>query len=125
DGKTLLKAVADGGVKIPVGTDSPQVFSVAGFSIHRELVAMEAAGVRNLQILQSATKVVGEYLSGTDKFGLVAPGHRADLVLLSANPLEDVRHVSAREGVMLRGRWIPEAEIQEKLREIGGRRTED
>src|SRR5690606_27404202 len=58
--KTLLKALADGGVKILFGTDSPQVFSVPGFSIHRELVAMADAGVPNLEILQSATKVVGE-----------------------------------------------------------------
>jgi len=123
--KTLLKALADGGVKILFGTDSPQVFSVPGFSIHRELAAMAAAGMSNLEILQSATKVVGEYLSESDRFGLVAPGHRADLVLLTANPLDDVRHVSAREGVMLRGRWIPESEIQEKLGEIGGRKTED
>src|SRR5690606_31072692 len=117
--KTLLKALADGGVKILFGTDSPQVFSVSCFSIHREAVATADAGVRKLVILQSSTEVVGDYLSGTDNFGLVGPGHRADLVLLSANPLEGVSPVGGREGVMLRGRWFPEAEIQEKLREIG------
>ena len=116
--QVLLQALDAGGVKILFGTDAPQIFSVPGFSIHREFAAMKAAGMTNLAILQSATKTVGEYLAATDRFGLVAPGHRADLLLLAGNPLEDLAHASRREGVMLRGRWIPEKEIQERLTAI-------
>src|SRR5690606_27769961 len=85
--KILLKALADGGVRILFGTDAPQVFSVPGFSIHREMKAMADAGLSNYTILASATRNVGEYYKDVDTFGQVAPGHRADLVLLAGNPL--------------------------------------
>lgn len=116
--RVLLKALADGGVKILFGTDAPQQFSVPGFSIHREMKAMQAAGMTSFAILQSATKNVGEYYQNVDTFGLVAPGHRADLVLLTGDPLRDLGHVARRAGVMVRGKWIPEAEIQRRLAAI-------
>ena len=53
-----------------------------------------------------------------DDFGTVAPGRRADLVLLNANPLEDVANFADRAGVMVHGKWIPEEEIQARLAEI-------
>jgi adenine deaminase len=79
---------------------------------------MKDAGMSNFQILQSATKNVGDYYQAVDKFGQVGPGHRADLVLLSANPIDDLGHIAKREGVMVRGRWIAEAEIQSRLQKM-------
>lgn len=116
--KVLLKALADGGVRILFGTDSPQQFSVPGFSIHRELQAMKHAGMSNFAILQSATKNVGEYEKARDAFGVVAKGQRADLLLLTADPLANLTAVAQRAGVMVRGKWIPEAEIQVRLEKI-------
>jgi hypothetical protein len=116
--KVLLKALADGGVNIIFGTDAPQQFSVPGFSIHRELRAMREAGMDNFAILQSATKNVGDYLKARDAFGTVATGQRADLVLLNADPLSDLGHVARRAGVMVRGKWISEADIQARLQQI-------
>jgi Amidohydrolase family len=116
--KVLLKALSDGGAKIIFGTDAPQQYSVPGFSIHRELRAMKEVGMSNSQILQSATKNVGDYYQAVDKFGQVAPGHRADLVLLAGNPIDDLGHIAKRAGVMVRGRWFPEAEIQSRLQKI-------
>lgn len=116
--KILLRALADGGVKILFGTDAPQVFSVPGFSIHRELQAMKAVGMTPFAILQSATKNVGDYYADVDKFGTIATGQRADLVLLTANPLVDLAHLQKRAGVMVRGRWLPEQEIQARLQQI-------
>ncbi|HET6409758.1 MAG TPA: amidohydrolase family protein, partial [Chthoniobacteraceae bacterium] len=116
--KVLLKALSDGGAKIIFGTDAPQQYSVPGFSIHRELRAIKDAGMSNFQILQSATKNVGDYYQAVDKFGQVATGHRADLLLLSGNPLDDLGQIAKRAGVMVRGRWIPEAEIQARLEKI-------
>lgn len=118
--KVLLKALADGGANIIFGTDAPQQFSVPGFSIHREMKAMREAGMSNFAILQSATKNVGEYLKAKDAFGTVAPGQRADLVLLEANPLTDLSNVAKRSGVMVRGKWISEADIQARLLKIAG-----
>ena len=77
-----------------------------------------AAGLTPYQVLRSATKNVGEYLKAKDTFGLVAPGHRADLVLLEVNPLTDIGNVAKRAGVMLRGRWLPESELQTGLAKI-------
>lgn len=116
--KILLKALNDGGAKIIFGTDAPQQFSVPGFSIHREIASMAEAGMTPFEILQSATRNVGDYLQAKDKFGLVATGHRADLLLLKGNPLTDLKQLTQRSGVMVRGRWIPESEIQAGLAKI-------
>ena len=58
---------------------------------------------------------MGEYFRGSDTFGTVAVGRRADLILLNSNPLEDVANVSDRAGVMVRGRWFPQSYIQDRL----------
>ncbi|MCX6954820.1 MAG: amidohydrolase family protein [Verrucomicrobia bacterium] len=122
--KVVLKALNDGGVTILFGTDAPQEFSVPGFSIHREMQADVAAGMTPYEVLRSATKNVGENLGSRakDRFGLVATGHRADLVLLEANPLTDIGHVAKRVGVMVRGRWLSEGEIQQRLAKIAAER---
>jgi imidazolonepropionase-like amidohydrolase len=111
----ILRALHEGGVKILMGTDAPQQFSVPGFSLHRELLEMKAAGMSNYEILKSGTVNVGEYFKKQDSFGTIEPGRRADVVLLSANPLADITNVSKIEGVMVRGRWYPKADIDKKL----------
>ena len=116
--RALLKALADGGAGILMGTDSPQIFSVPGFSLHREMQAMAEAGMTPWQILESGTRNVGVYFQRKDAFGTVAVGRRADLLLLNRNPLEDVAHVADRAGVMVRGRWLPESEIQAGLERL-------
>jgi len=114
----LLRALHEGGVRVLMGTDAPQQFSVPGFSLHRELRRMAAAGMSPYAILQSGTRNVGEYFRGQDAFGTVAPGQRADLLLLDANPLEDVANVGRIAGVMARGRWLPRAAIDARLERI-------
>ena len=79
---------------------------------------MAEAGMSPYQILRSATQNIGEYLSHLDHFGTVTPGNRADLILLEGNLLENISQVAHRSGVMLRGQWIPEPEIQERLANI-------
>ena len=115
--KKVLKALQDEGARIVFGTDAPQIFNVPGFSIHREISIMASAGLTPYQILASATRNAAEHF-GNDAFGSVAVGTRADLVLLEANPLDDAANVAKRAGVMVRGRWLPEAEIQAKLEDL-------
>ena len=117
----VLKALSDGGVRILMGTDAPQQFSVPGFSLHRELRRMREAGMTPEQILLSGTRNVGEYFKNADRFGTVAAGQRADLLLVDANPLADLANLSRRSGVMVRGRWLPESEIQQRLAAIAAR----
>jgi hypothetical protein len=61
---------------------------------------------------------VGDYFAHKDHFGTVAVGQCADLILVHSNPLEDPAHLARRAGVMVRGRWLPEAEIQEGLAKL-------
>ena len=111
----ILKAVSDAGVTILLGTDAPQLFSVPGFSIHREMQAMADAGLTPYQILQSGTRNISAHFGRPNDFGTVEVGRRADLILLDADPLASVANVQRRAGVMVRGLWLPEAELQRRL----------
>jgi imidazolonepropionase-like amidohydrolase len=113
--KRILKALYDGGVPVIFGTDAPQQFSVPGFSVHREMASMLEAGLTPYQILLTATRNAGEYHKDKARFGTVTAGSRADLILVGGNPLKDLSNVARRAGVMARGRWLAEEEIQKRL----------
>ncbi|MGF1671964.1 MAG: amidohydrolase family protein [Balneolaceae bacterium] len=114
----LLKALNDAGANILMGTDAPQVFSVPGFSIHREIPVLKDAGMSAYDILVSGTRNVGDYLSDKDNFGTIEEGKRADLILLPGNPLEDLSVLKDLSGVMVRGNWFSREFIDQKLAEI-------
>jgi imidazolonepropionase-like amidohydrolase len=116
--KKMLGALHEAGAKIALGTDSPQIFSVPGFSIHREMPIMIAAGMKPFDVLESGTRNVAEYFGTLKQTGTVETGKRADLILLEANPLTDVANVSKRAGVMVNGKWLPESEIRARLTKI-------
>ena len=116
--RRILKALQSAGCPIAFGTDSPQLYSVPGFSIHREMSSMVAAGLTPQQILQAGTRNPARYFGAEQEFGSVAAGQRADLILLNGNPLTDLANVGRRAGVMVNGRWLPEAEIQARLERI-------
>ncbi|MDX1741753.1 MAG: amidohydrolase family protein, partial [Rhodothermales bacterium] len=111
----LLKVMQEEGVGILFGTDAPQLFSVPGFSVHREVTRMVDAGLTPYEILVSATRNVGDYFANEDRFGTLAEGQRADMLVLEADPLADISNLKDRAGVVLRGHWLPESEIQERL----------
>jgi imidazolonepropionase-like amidohydrolase len=114
----ILKALQDGGVGILLGSDAPQQFNVPGFSIHREMRRMADAGINAYEIIKSGTANVGQYFKAQDTFGTIAVGQRADLILVDANPLENVSNMEKRSGVMVRGRWLPASEIDAVLAKI-------
>lgn len=114
----ILRALHEGGVKILMGTDAPQQFSVPGFSLHRELLRMREAGMSPYDILKSGTVNVGQYFAQQDSFGTIEPGKRADLVLVDANPLADIANVAKISGVMVRGRWLSRADLDAGLAKI-------
>jgi imidazolonepropionase-like amidohydrolase len=118
--KKFVKALHDAGVRIMVGTDSSWNlhFVIAGFSVHEELRHFVDAGLTPYQALRAATINPAEFLQATNEFGTVSIGKRADLILVEANPLEDVTNASRRIGVMVRGRWLPEAELQRMLQAL-------
>jgi imidazolonepropionase-like amidohydrolase len=79
---------------------------------------MTEAGMSPYEVLVSGTRNVGEYFADEDDFGTVVAGKRADLVLLGANPLEDVGNIDSIEGVMVAGRWLPRGEIDRRLEAV-------
>lgn len=95
-------ALHEAGVPILAGTDSPTVFGVAGFSLHRELRELESLGFTLLEVLQIATRNGGEFVgpyTPTDlPFGTVSVGSRADLLLLEADPREPRQPDPTRRG---------------------------
>jgi imidazolonepropionase-like amidohydrolase len=117
----ILWTLHSSGVPILLGSDAPQQFSVPGFSIHREMKRMLDAGMTPYDVIKSGTANVGQHFKSQDAFGTVALGKRADLILLDGNPLEDLANIERRSGVMVRGRWLPESEIQTRLGQIADR----
>lgn len=116
--RKVLKALSDGGVEILLASDAPQFLSVPGFSIHNETASMAKAGMSPYEILRAATAAPGVYFTHMDAFGTIAPGARADILLLEANPLDDIANAKKITGVMTRGRWIPKTEIDDRLAQI-------
>lgn len=114
----LLTLLHESGARILTGTDSPQMFNVPGFSLHREMRVMEEA-MPPFEVLLTGTRNVASYASeelGLDgDFGVVQVGNRADLLLLEADPRESIDNVARRAGVFVQGNWLPDREIQERL----------
>jgi len=116
--RNVLTALHEGGANIAIGTDSPQIFSVPGFAMYHEMALYTEVGMTPYEVLEIGTRRPAEYFDATDEFGTVAVGRRADLLLLSANPTDDISHIRNRVGVMVNGRWIPSDEIERRLRNI-------
>lgn len=116
--RRLIKALQEAGAGLLLGSDAPQVFQVPGFSLQREIELMVASGLTPYEALRAGTYNVAAFFDALDEFGTVEEGKVADLVLLEANPLDDIGNMARRAGVMARGRWIPVAEIETRLEEI-------
>lgn len=101
----LVKALVDAGAGVLVGSDTPNPFVVPGLGTIEEIRLFVEAGLTPEQALAAATREAARFLGQEKEFGTIAPGLRADLLLLEANPLEDVAHLDRRIGVMVRGRW--------------------
>ena len=117
----LVKAIADSGGKLLASSDTPEWFQVYGWTLHRELGAFVEAGLTPYQALETATRNPAEFLKASGEFGTIARGRRADLVLLAANPLEDIAHTQRIEGVAIGGRWLERAELDRMLRRATAR----
>lgn len=114
----LVKAFRDAGVPVVAGTDAGSSGVVWGFSMHRELELLVHAGMTPEEVLISATRLPATWL-GIDRFaGTVEAGKLADLVLLDANPLQDIRNTQKIAGVFVNGKWLDKERIRALLEDL-------
>lgn len=114
----LIKAIVDAGGKMLAGSDTPEFLWLYGFGLHHELKSLKDAGVSNYTVLAAGTRNAHEFFGTLDRNGTVQKGKVADLILLNANPLEDISATKNRAGVMLKGKWYTQAELDKWLDEI-------
>jgi imidazolonepropionase-like amidohydrolase len=111
----LVGAMRKAGVKFLAGTDTPNPYCFPGFSLHDELELLVKAGLKPMEALQSATRNPAEYLGKLATQGTVAKGKIANLVLLDANPLADIRNTRKIAAVVLRGKLLTLGELHKML----------
>lgn len=111
---TLVGALYRAGVAVLPGTDAPLRNSPPGFGLHRELALLFRAGLSPFEVLRAATLDAARFLGLSDSLGRIAPRQLADLVLLEANPLEDVRNLQRVRAVVANGKWLDIAKWVER-----------
>jgi len=97
------------------GTDASNPFVIAGLSLHEELELWVGAGLSPYRALRGATYDAASHRGALDRLGTIEPDKEADLLLLDANPLEDIANTRAIAGVMVKGVWYPRAALDELL----------
>ena len=115
----MTLAMVRAGVPFMAGTDTAAgVHIFPGFSLHEELALFVKAGLTPLQALQTATLNPARFLGRVADMGSVAEGKVADLVLLDANPLEDINNTRRIRGVLLAGRYFDRPALDRMLTEV-------
>jgi hypothetical protein len=115
----MTLAMHRAGVPLMAGTDTAAgVYVIPGFSLHQELELFVKAGLTPMQALQTATLNPAKFLGRTRDLGTVEAGKFADLVLLDASPLDDIRNTQKISAVFLGGRYFPRAELDGILKNV-------
>ncbi len=118
--RQLIGALHEAGATILLGADAPQIMSIPGDAIHHELEIYVESGMSPAEALATGTVNIARYLD-QPAHGCLEPGCVADLVLLTDNPLEDIRHSRSIQGVMRAGRWFDRERLDELLDDIAER----
>ena len=100
------------------GTDGPDPYVFPGFSLHDELELLVKAGFSNAEALSAATFYPALFMVKLDRYGVVEPGRVADMVLLDANPLDDIRNTRKISAVVLRGKYYSRMDLDRMLAQV-------
>lgn len=120
----LVRELHDRGVRLAAGTDTGTGYLVPGFALHDELALLVKAGLTPAEVLRTATRDAAHTL-GLSGVGTVARGQAADLLVLDADPLHDIRNTRRIHGVVVAGRWIPPQERRRLLTAVEKAAAED
>jgi len=112
---SLVRQMQRSGVHVLAGTDSPAPYVLPGFALHEELAMLVDAGLSPIEALQAATRNAGEFLATTKDSGTIASGNYADLVLLDANPLDDIHNTQRIRAVVVHGQILERAALDKML----------
>lgn len=116
--KVLVGKMQKAGVGILAGTDDANPYSFLGFGLHDELAMLVEAGVTPMQALQAATLNPAKFFNQLESLGTIKKGKLADLVLLDANPLENIRNSRRINAVVLNGRYFSKDALEEILAQV-------
>ena len=116
--RKLVKAFSDAGVPVLAGSDSLVPGVAPGFALIDELEALTEAGLTPYQALASATRAPCEWLGPESGCGTIAPGKRADLVLLDADPTVDIRNVRKISAVVINGKVHTSGELDRRMKAL-------
>src|SRR5215469_11702384 len=112
----VVNAMHHAGIPFLAGTDTPPgVYIFPGFSLHEELERFVAAGFTPIEALQTATLNPAKFLGMEDRLGTIEKGKLADMVLLDANPLDDISNTQKIAGVIANGRYLSHADLDKML----------
>jgi len=111
----VVRGMNEAGVSIMAGTDATAPMVFPGFSLHEDLAYLVKAGLTPMQALQAATSRPAEFLGRSAEQGTIEPGKRADLVLLEANPLVDIRNTQTIAAVVINGKFLSRGDLDEML----------
>ena len=115
----VVNAMHRAGIPFLAGTDTPPgVYVFPGFSLHEELQRFVAAGFTPMEALQTATLNPAKFLGIDDRLGTIEKGKLADLVLLDANPLDDIRNTQKIAAVIVNGRYLSRADLDRMLARV-------
>lgn len=114
----LIEHAKAAGVGLLAGSDAGVVNTFWGDALHEELALLVDAGLTPLEALQAATLSPARYLGRASHSGMIARGQRADIVLLTANPLEDIRNTRRIEAVLVSGTYLGRDELDGMLAKI-------
>ena len=116
--RVLTRKLFRSGTPLLIGADAPTVPGLAyGYSVHQEMLEINSLGLTPYQVLRAATVTPHELMRDSDRAGLIKVGQRADLVLLNANPLNDIRNARDIAGVIVGGRWLSARRLREQTEE--------
>lgn len=113
--RDLLPVMKKAHVMIMAGTDTGGSYTFPGYDLHKELELLVEAGLTPLEALRSATLEPAKYLEATDYFGTITVGKEADLVMLDADPLKDIRNTSKIDAVFVDGTYLSKARLNAML----------